>query len=220
MRQVYVFADEAGDFTFERSPKASRYFIACAVAMEDCDVGLELLRIRRELAWSDAPIGDQFHASEDKQVVRDRVFQVIADSKIRVFAQVLEKSKAQPQIRSSKHRFYQHAWYYLFRFTMPRIVNDSQRLMVTTASIGTKKGQAVFSEAVKDVLGQTVRLPVDRVKMAFWPAVCDPCLQVTDYCTWAIQRKWERNDLRSHALIASKIEYEFDTWSHGIVHHY
>jgi hypothetical protein len=30
------------------------------------------------------------------------------------------------------------------------------------------------------------------------PHMSDPCLQVADYCTWAIQRKWERGDERSH----------------------
>jgi hypothetical protein len=36
----------------------------------------------------------------------------------------------------------------------------------------------------------------------------EPCLVVADYCTWAIQRKWERDDQRSHELIAGKIASE------------
>lgn len=38
----------------------------------------------------------------------------------------------------------------------------------------------------------------------------EPCLVVADYCTWAIQRRWERNDGRSHALIATKISSEVE----------
>jgi hypothetical protein len=44
--------------------------------------------------------------------------------------------------------------------------------------------------------------------------------QVADYCTWAIQRKWERQDQRSHALIASKVQSEFDVWARGKVQYY
>jgi hypothetical protein len=152
--------------------------------------------------------------------VRDRVFELIAKFDLKIYAQVLEKSKAQPQIRASKERFYQHAWYYLFRFAMPRIVRPADELLVTTASIGTKKGQAVFSEAVGDVLNQTVKLSQGAWRMAFWPANSDPCLQIADYCTWAIQRKWERGDSRSYDLIKQMILYEYDLWERGSKHYY
>ncbi len=36
----------------------------------------------------------------------------------------------------------------------------------------------------------------------------EPCLVVADYCTWAIQRRWEREDPRSHMLLADKIRSE------------
>ena len=39
-----------------------------------------------------------------------------------------------------------------------------------------------------------------------WPC---PCLWVVDYCVWAIQRKWEREDARSHVLTQDKIKSEF-----------
>jgi hypothetical protein len=48
----------------------------------------------------------------------------------------------------------------------------------------------------------------------------DPCLQVADYCTWAIQRKWERNDNRSYDLISGKLESEYDVWAIGRTYHY
>lgn len=214
----YVFSDEAGCFEFSRKPNASRYFIACAVDMGDCDIGKQLLDLRREMAWEGLPLGDYFHACEDKQAVRDRVFQLIQQYDFRVYAQVLEKSKAQPHIRPTKERFYQHAWLYLFRHCVPKFVKTNDRLMITTASVGTKKGQQAFSDAVKDVLEQTAKNVVWRA--AFWSSASDPCLQVTDYCTWAIQRKWERADSRAYDLIKDKIVYEYDLWSHGKTHYY
>ena len=45
-------------------------------------------------------------------------------------------------------------------------------------------------------------------RVAFWPNMSEPCLVVADYCTWAIQRKWERNDSRSQVLLADKIASE------------
>jgi hypothetical protein len=48
----------------------------------------------------------------------------------------------------------------------------------------------------------------------------DQCLWVADYCSWAIQRKWERTwqgqpDDRSHKLIAAKIRSEFNIFGAG-----
>jgi hypothetical protein len=86
------------------------------------------------------------------------------------------------------------------------------------ASLGVKKKRGAFHQAVDDVVRQVARCASHRV--AFWPADSDPCLQVADYCTWAIQRKWEREDERSHVLIADKIESEFDVWRIGATAHY
>ncbi|RVT46818.1 DUF3800 domain-containing protein [Rubrivivax albus] len=217
----FIFADEAGDFDFSRKQNASKYFIVCAIKTDSCDIGHELLKLRRDLLWDGVPIPDYFHATEDKQFVRDRVFKALNEHDFEIYAQVLEKSKAQPQIRTTRHRFYQYAWYYLFKHTMPRIVRSLEdQLMVTTASIGVKKGQIDFSNAVLDVLRQTQRIDSGSWRTTFCSSASDPCLQAADYCTWAIQRKWERGDSRSYELIKHKIKYEYELWKHGAKHYY
>jgi len=49
MARLFVFADEAGCFTFNREPNVSRYFILCTVVMDKCSVGTDLLDLRRRL---------------------------------------------------------------------------------------------------------------------------------------------------------------------------
>ncbi len=44
------------------------------------------------------------------------------------------------------------------------------------------------------------------------PCHADPCLQVADYCAWAVQR-WESKDhwdVRSYDLIKDRITYEYE----------
>lgn len=218
MTRRFIFADEAGDFTFAKGNNISRYFIVCTITMDDCTVGHNLLELRREMAWKKLSLGDFFHATTDSQKTRDAVFETIKRSDFRVQATVMEKSKAQPHIAISKHRFYQFGWLYHFKHSLAKFVSDEDEILITAASIGTKKGQAVFTNAVNDVVQQ--HLPRDQWSTAFWPASHDPCLQVADYCTWAIQRKWERDDARSHDIIKDRITYEFDLWKHGSKHHY
>ena len=100
------------------------------------------LALRRSLIWSGHEVGDYFHATTDKQIVRDAVFDLIKTIDVKVYAQILEKSKAQPNIRPTRERFYQYGWYYLFKFIAPRFVTNDTELMVTAASLGTRKERA------------------------------------------------------------------------------
>lgn len=185
--------------------------------MGSCKIAGDLLALRRELAWQGLPLGDYFHATTDKQTVRDAVYDVLSSNHFRVQATIMEKSKAQPQVRRSRPRFYQYGWLYHFRYGLRSIVRRSPEVLVTAAAIGSKKERASFEYAVDDVMGQTVP---GEWATDFCPAIADPCLQVVDYCAWAIQRKWERGDVRSYDLIKDRITYEFDLWSHGNTHYY
>ena len=217
MARLHIFADEAGDFEFSQRQNVSRYFILCTVAMNSCDVATDLLNLRRQLAWDGFNLGDYFHATVDKQPVRDEVFNLITKHDFSVQATIMEKSKAQTQVRTSRARFYQYGWLYHFRHGTQSLLNGMPELMVTTASIGTKKERASFASAVKDAMRQTTNA---NYRTDFCPASADPCLQVADYCAWALQRKWERNDLRSYNLINDRITYEYDLWSHGDKYYY
>jgi hypothetical protein len=208
----YVFGDEAGNFDFDLKPGASRYFILCTATMHDPAVGNDLLALRREMAWNGMALDSELHATTDRQAVRDEVFNLLAGADFRVDATIFEKRKTKPH-RQNEDGFYQLAWFLHFKYVAPKITQPGDRLLVTAASLGTKKKKAEFHNAVKSVVAQVTPAVTQRV--AFWPANSDPCLQIADYCTWAIQRKWEGGDDRSHALIKDKIKSEFDIWQIG-----
>ena len=103
---VYIFGDESGNFDFSTNDGATRYFILTTAMMENCSVGDALLELRRELAWKDVLLTEQFHASTDRQEVRDYVFECIAGFDFRVDATVLEKRKAIERYRGDVSQFY------------------------------------------------------------------------------------------------------------------
>ena len=158
MSRLFIFADEAGCFNFTRKRGASKYYIVCTISYNSCaNLGTALLDLRRQLVWEKAPIGEYFHASEDKQVIRDRVFAELQNHDFAIQATILEKSKAYPHIRPTDHRFYQYGWFYHFKYAAPKMVSSGvTELQITTASVGTQKGQAHFSEAVNDVVQQII----------------------------------------------------------------
>ncbi len=166
------------------------------------------------MIWRGLPVQEMFHASEDKQVVRDEVYEYIAaQDDIRIDVTVLEKAKAQPQTRATKERFYKTAWYFHFKHVGPDLLRGHTEAQIMAAAVGTKKGQAVFTSAVNDVMQQVIQR--QQWKTSFPRSVAEPCLQIADYCAWAVQRKWERGDPRSYDLIRDKIETEYDLWRLG-----
>jgi|SRR5215831_17892176 len=220
MPNKFIFADEAGCFTFNRNHNVSRYFILCTIIMDECPVATDLFDLRRRLAWEGFELGDYFHASTDKQAVRDAVFKAIIQRPFSIQATIMEKCKAQPQVRESKPRFYQYGYFYHFKHGASKQLAKDSEALVTTACLGTRKERLAFSNAVNDVMNQTSN--AKRWKTDFMPCHADPCLQVADYCAWAIQRKWESDekDMRSYDLIKDRITYEFDLWSHGTTKYY
>jgi len=207
---------DRSDFDFSRGHGASRYFILCTVTSSHCVVGDALLALRRDLGWRGLHLDRVFHATEDPQAVRDEVFALLAGMDFRVDATILEKSKAQPHLRDDA-QLYKMAWYLHFKY-LARRLGSSDRLFVAASSLGTKKARGALHTAVDDVVRQLS--PCRSHRVAFWPADSDPCLQVADYCTWAIQRKWERADERSHLIISPKIRSEFDVWQNGEIYYY
>ncbi|OWJ71402.1 hypothetical protein CDV50_10380 [Haematobacter massiliensis] len=214
-----MFSDEAGCFTFARGPNISRYFIIGTVTTSDLKAAEALRELRRELIWSDGyDLGEFFHATSDKQNVRDRVFAEIVKHDFRIQATICEKSKAQPQVKKSRSRFYQYPWFYHMKHGITPRLTRGDELHVTAASIGSKKEKDTFCGAVEDAVGQMVKKGAWRVD--FRPSQADEYLQVADYATWAIQRKWEKGDTRSYDQIKDRITYEYNLWERGTTHYY
>lgn len=204
--RAYFFVDEAGNFDFSKQIGASRYFILTSVTMTDCHQAEALLELRRQLVWEGHPLTDAFHATEDKQAVRNRVFELVAGMKIRVDATICGKSRANNE-QQGMLAFYRSVWLAHAARVIPQACPPTSDLLVVAASIGTRNEQKAIGLAISEVVQQSGR-SVEDTRVAYWPGWSDPCLQVADYCCWAIQRKWERNDDRSFMLIEHLVNSE------------
>jgi hypothetical protein len=108
-------------------------------------------------------------------------------------------------------------WYLHFKHVVPLVATSEDRLLVVAASIGTKKTRNVFRENVEDVVRQ---VSPARHRVAFWKADSDPCIQVADYCCWAVQRFWELGDRSYLDLLGSKVASNKDIFETGTTYYY
>ncbi len=149
-------------------------------------------------------LGAVLHASEDPQAVRDEVFGVLARCELRIDATIIAKREVPATLRDA-HALYRYAWHEHLARIASEIARAGDRLLAVASDLGTRKRRGAFHLAVDDAVRSSARCPH---RVAFWPNMSEPCLVVADYCTWAIQRRWEREDLRSQVLLASKIHSE------------
>lgn len=169
--------------------------------MDDCRPGDALAHLRRELTWQGLDVSQPFHACEDKPAIRNAVFHLLKTLPIRIDATALEKRKAEPHLHDEQ-KLYKMGWFLHFKHVAPLIATPQDRLLVVAASLGTKKTRELFRAEVEDVVRQ---VSPARHRVGFWAADSDPCIQVADYCCWAIQRFWERGDRSYLDLLDSKV---------------
>ena len=206
--RTYLYADGSGNFGFSVNDGASRYFLLTTVALNSHAIAADLLDLRRDLAWEGVELPQGFHAVNNKRSVRARVFEILSKHDFRVDATILEKRKTEPAIRRTNSSFYGFVWYSHLKHTARDIVLPQSELLITSSAIGIKQTKAYFSSAVQAVNREV--MPEATIKATMWPAATDLRLQVADYCSWAVQRKWERDDSQAYAIIADKIGSEND----------
>lgn len=178
--------------------------------MADCSSADALISLRRGFEWAGVEFENGgLHATSDKQAVRDAVFERIAEMDIRIDTRVFEKRKISPELQTLE-AMYDLAWSTHAIHTLYDSVDRDEELHIIAGSIGVKKKNRILMiNQIRNAVHLAGRSQRDTV-VTISEAKTDPGLQVADYCCWAIQRRWERNDARSYDLIQSKIATEQD----------
>jgi hypothetical protein len=184
--------------------------------MGDCRTGDALAHLRRALTWQGINLPKPFHATNDTPMVREAVYDLLMRFPIRIDATILEKRKAAAHLQSEL-ALYKMGWYLHFKHVAPLVATSQDRLLVVAASLGTKKTRGLFNAAVDDVVTQ---VSPARHRVAFWAADSDPCIQVADYCSWAVQRSREQGDPSFLDLLSSKVASNKDIWATGATYYY
>jgi len=218
-RFLYIFLDESGNLDF--SPNGSRFFLITGVVQERpfeaykglCDLRYDLIEAGGDV--------ERFHATEDKQPVRNRVFAIIQQhlNGMRIDAVIVEKRKTHPHLQLES-RFYPEMLGYLLRHVLlARDLEPYKEVIVMTARLKTGARGKEFERIVKVTLATKLPKTV-RWRVLHHPSHCNFDLQVADYCSWAIYRKWNDEDLRSYSLISSAVRKEFEIFRRGAKFYY
>jgi len=98
-RTLYLFVDESGNFDFS-SPKGTKYFTLASVStFNPCLFKEKILGFKYELLEKGYN-KEMFHATEDEQVVRDKIFGFIKDlsGDFEIDSVIVQKNKTNPTL--------------------------------------------------------------------------------------------------------------------------
>jgi hypothetical protein len=213
---VYLFFDESGNLDF--SPSGTRYY--CFGALTTRDPG-GLTHILTELRYKLTDEGNEleaFHAAEDKQYVRNRVFEAIgAIGNFDFDAVIVEKRKTNPVLHDQA-RFYPKFAGYLLEHVFRRYSDPTERIIVITDRLPLKRHRDAVEKTFKQFIKQ--KLGDRPFSIVHHSSAAHACLQAADYCMWAVYKKWSVADRRSYDLVKPFLKSEFDIFRTGTEYFY
>ncbi len=226
---LFLYIDEGGNFDF--SPTGTRYYTLTGVVTHNSSILCSELNDKRnsilagqELVglgniYLEESLSRKFHASEDKQVVRDEVFKIIqtCDKKyFRAQAVVIQKNKTNPTIHDNVS-FYGKMVIPLLKFTLKGYQFSKLIIFLDNSPVNSRRSALVKN--IKKTLA--AEFPSKAYSLYCVPSESNYLLQVADYINWAIFKKWEGGDRRSYDLIKDYLEKdELDMFSKGSTIYY
>ncbi|WP_438990693.1 DUF3800 domain-containing protein [Lentibacter sp.] len=219
---LYIFLDEGGNFDF--SPTGSKYFtLTCVSLYRPFTLHTVLDTYKYDLIEHrlDPRIEmEYFHCADDNKFVRGKVFSMLASSVPHdsVDSVVIEKRKTGPALQPPE-KFYPKMLSYLLKYAVEKAPHGVGEVVVITDRIPVAKKRNAIEKAVKILL--VSMLPAGTpYRVMHHSSRAHYGLQIADYFNWAIYRKWEQGDDRSHKTIAHQIRSEFDIFMKGSRHYY
>lgn len=216
---LYIFLDEAGDLNF--SPSGTKYFVITSLTKRR---PFEAYKALTELKYDLIELGvniEYFHAAEDQQATRNRVFDIVAAhlAEVRLDSLVVEKCKTGPSLRAEV-RFYPEMLGHLLKYVIRSVdLKNVKEIIIVTDRIPVERKREAVEKAIKQTLAAMLPAGV-RYRVLHHQSKSNLDLQIVDYCNWAIYRRWDRSDLRSYAKIQRAIRSEFDIFQKGTVSYY
>lgn len=202
---IYLFIDESGNLDF--SENGSRYFLLGVLSTRDPrPMAAALTDLRYELLAEGLEL-ECFHAAEDTHAVRSRVFALLTQvGGFEVDVLVADKRAMHPDLRDPAE-FYAYLAHVLIDAVVRRLLDFNELVIVVTDRIPLQSRRKAFEKAFKQGLREIMG---DRV---FWlvhhPSAADPGLQAADYCTWAVQRAWQRGDTRPFEHVRARVRSQW-----------
>ena len=217
---LYIFLDEGGDLNFSRT--GSSIFTMTALSIVRPFLFYDPLINLKYDQWENGFNFEYFHATEDKQQTRNKVFQVLANhiERFMVDSIIVEKRKTSLHLQLDHGYFYRRIFEILLRYVLERYEEQFNQFFIITDTIPVKRKRKEIEKSIKLTIAHFLRGKNAKYGIFHYASKSDINLQIVDYFNWAIFRKWARNDDKSYQIIKDAIQSEFDVFKFGKEYYY
>lgn len=213
-RFLYIFLDEAGNLDFSKN--GTRYFVLAGVVKErPFHAYKELTELKYDLVEHGMGL-EYFHAAEDNQATRNQVFDIIEKNlaDVAVDSIIVEKQKVAKTLHADE-QFYPKVLGTLLREILKQYpLAEFAEVIVFTDSLPVMRKRGAVEKGVKMTLSAMLPATV-RYRVLHHASKSNLDLQIADYCTWAIYRKWNSQDARSFERVRPAVRREWDVLAAG-----
>jgi len=210
MSCAYIFLDESGNFDFSAS--GSRYFVLTSISMRrPFPVAMPMDAYKHDLLECGLDL-EYFHCYRDSKDVRRCVFDLIAKhlDGMSIDFLVAEKATVDPALQEGR-RFYPELLSQLLQLVLPMELgaDDVEKIVVITDTIPVNKKRKTIERTVRTALRNTLP-PGMRYRVLHHQSRSHFGLQVADYCSWAIFRKWQTGERDWYDRIRPAVRRELE----------
>lgn len=200
----HILLDESGDLGFKLGRGSSKFFVVTIVFVSSKRTLEKIARIvHRELGKKFKKVGT-LHAYQETPVTRTRILRKLNEHDCSILAIVLNKQKVYTNLQDEKPVLYNFVTNILLdRFFKKKPVSLDKP---TTLIASRRETNKFLNQNFKDYLQtQTLSNRAVKLNIALSTPAREKSLQVVDFASWAIFRKYEYGDDSYYNLIKSKI---------------
>ncbi len=198
---VYIFVDEAGDMDF--SVKGSKhYMFTFLVKKRPFNLHEHISNYRYTLLERNLdPLNDRhldieaFHAGEDNKYIREEIFNIIStfdEKSVKSYSYILEKPKVEPKKRDEKYKFYIYNLNLAIHKLLDKL-NIDKNFVIITDRLPVQKNKSKQVSALKKGIKEYIKKNCLNIRYDIFHhcSASSVNLQIVDYISWAIFRKYE-----------------------------
>ena len=201
---AYIFLDESGDLGFKKNKRSSRFFVVTIIFSED-KRPLEKIarRVHKGLAKKYKKIGT-LHAHREEPNIRRKVLRQLHEIDCSILAIVLDKNKVFTKMEDEKVVLYNYITNILLGNFFNKKPIPTNRIVSLIAS--QRETNKFFNKNFQDYVRQQAKMKHGTViNVTIATPEQEFALQIVDFASWAIFRKYESNDDSYFNIIKSKI---------------
>jgi len=200
---AYIFLDESGDLGFKKT--SSKWFLF-TIAMVSDPRSLERIvkKVWRPLKKKHKRLGE-LHAYHANDITRRRMLKGLSEvPDLRVLCIILNKEKVYVELQNQKNYLYNYtANILLDRLHTKEILSAKDHIELYTDRKDTKK---YLRENFTQYLTNSMQRRRDGTfGVTLHTSHENRSLQAVDFISWAIFRKYEKNDFEFYEIIKNKI---------------